>query len=144
MNNKGITMISLAIYISITMILLTIFLRLNMHFYKSMDIIKYEYEYALEFNKFNMFFIEDVKNNYDFFLENNKIIFEDGTIYEKKEDNLYRNNKKICSNINNLEVLKKEEKTVNNSTIKRIISVNLDIGKEERTVKTIDYVLKYW
>ena len=146
MNEKGITLVSLIIYIITTIIILTILSMISTNFYKNIKKVEYGQEYALEFNKFNMFFIEDVKKNHTASINNNIITFEDGTKYEWNRDEkvIYRNNEKINTKINNIIFNINEEKSVKNNTTKQIISVTMNTGKKNVYEKTIDYVLKYW
>ena len=98
-----------------------------------------------EFNKFNMFFIQDVKNNKNVTVNNNTIEFADGTRYDFNSDQkaIYRNGKAIAKNIQ-VAVFKPSTVTIRNTT-KNIVNVNIAIGKAGSLfTKDIDYVLKYW
>jgi hypothetical protein len=101
-------------------------------------------KYVAEFNKFNMFFIEDVKNNSEAYdLQDNRIVFEDGTTYMYIQNTIYRNNMKICKNIE-LCKFSTQEVTDENNFTKKIINVKLKI-KGSKTYETENnYVLKYW
>lgn len=143
-SQKGITLISLIIYIVVLLIVIGTLSIISKHFYSNTSYITDMGKYVSEFNKFNMYFVEDVKNNSDLYsIEENKIVFEDGTIYTYYNGEIYRNKVELCSNINTCIFEKREEKDDNNF-VKKIINVKLSI-KGSRVFETQnDYVLKYW
>ena len=144
-NQKGITLISIIIYIIVLTIVLSTLSVVSSVFFNNLNYITDRGKYISEFNKFNMYFIEDVKNNTDILkINNNKseIIFDDGTIYTFKDDSIYRNKIKICKNIKNCVF---EERQDNNSGItKKIIKVKINIYGLDNLITSNDYVLKYW
>lgn len=142
-SDKGITLMALVIYIAVFTIVVSTMALLSSYFYNNMHLIKDDASYVVEYNKFNMFFIQDVKHNSTATIENNVIKFEDGTIYEYKSNSIYRNDKEIAANVKsatfNLETYKVE------NTTKNLILVNLNIGEGEKEYqKEIEYVLRYW
>ena len=144
-SQKGVTLVSLVIYIIVLTIVISILGIVSSFFFKNIMIVKEGANYAPEFNKFNMFFIQDVKNNESVTINENTIQFADGTKYDfsldKKE--IYRNGKTIAKDIQAV-VFKTSTETVRNTT-KNIINVNIAIGNTGNLfTKNIDYVLKYW
>ena len=142
-SDKGVTLMALVIYIAVFTVVVSSMALLSSYFYNNMHLIKDDANYVVEYNKFNMFFIQDVKHNSTATIENNIIRFEDGTIYEYKSNSIYRNDKEIATNVKsatfNLESYEVE------STTKNLIVVNLNIGEGEKEYqKEIEYVLKYW
>ena len=142
-SDKGVTLMALVIYIAVFTVVVSSMALLSSYFYNNMHLIKDDANYVVEYNKFNMFFIQDVKHNSTATIENNIIKFEDGTIYEYKSNSIYRNDKEIATNVKsatfNLESYEVE------STTKNLIVVNLNIGEWEKEYqKEIEYVLKYW
>ena len=142
-SDKGVTLMALVIYIAVFTVVVSSMALLSSYFYNNMHLIKDDANYVVEYNKFNMFFIQDVKHNSTATIENNIIKFEDGTIYEYKSNSIYRNDKEIETNVKsatfNLESYEVE------STTKNLIVVNLNIGEGEKEYqKEIEYVLKYW
>ena len=104
-----------------------------------------------EFNKFNMYFIEDVKNNKQVLVQNLaddndrefvQIVFADGDAYTYTigDDAIYKNNQKIASDILDFkaEGFRKDDKMY--------VEISVRIGTDDETnyTKTSDYVLKYW
>lgn len=141
---KGVTLTALVIYMAIFSIILATMATISNYFYRNIRTVNNSPRYISEFNKFAMFFVQDVKNNSDVTsISNNSVTFEDGTIYNLQGNAIYRNDVKIAQNIKSL-VFTKSNYTVN-STSKVIINVNMTIGNNsEETVQNIDFVLKYW
>ena len=142
-SQKGITLTSLVIYIAISTVVISIMAVVSSFFFGNVDKVKEQDKYASEFNKFNMFFVNDIKNNKTAEVETNKIVFEDGTVYEyrKSEGAIFRNSTRITSNVTELEFnLSTYEST--EKTTKNIITVSISIG--ENFYQSIEYVLKYW
>ena len=140
-SEKGITLISLIIYIIVLLIVIGTLSMISTHFYSNTSYLTDSSRYIAEFNKFNMYFVEDVKNNSNIYsIEENKIIFEDGIMYTFSNGYIYRNKVAICEKISSCIFSKLEEKDSNNFT-KQIINVKLSIKDFETENK---YVLKYW
>ena len=143
---KGITLISLIIYIILLMVVTSMLAIVSDMFFANTQYITESGKYISEFNKFNMYFIEDVKNNKDTYqITENEVIFEDGTKYtyvSGTDNGIYRNKVKICSNIENC-IFSKEEKVEENIT-KKIINVKISIKSSKVFETSNDYVLKYW
>lgn len=155
-SEKGITLTSLVIYVIVATIVIGAISMVSTSFFSNMNLVKDQNYYAPEYNKFNMFFIQDVKNNKNAEIEvtnstevsGSKITFEDGTVYEYNvsEKAIYRNDKKITEKLQNITFIKTEFKPTTNdhNTTKQIITVNLSIGEKDNFNKTIEYTLKYW
>ncbi len=148
-SEKGITLTSLVIYVIVATIVISSIAMLSTFFFSNMNLVKDQHQYAPEFNKFNMFFLEDIKTNKSAEATDTTIIFVDGTKYEYKaeEKAIYRNNTKIAENIESVSFTKKEilplEHATHNTT-KQTITVNLSIGIKNNFQKEIEYTLKYW
>lgn len=145
-SEKGITLIALTIYMIVMCLVVSMLAVISDLFYANTNYLKENSKYMAEYNKFNMYFIEDVKNNKNILnIENNKIEFEDGTIYNYKADpdySIYRNKVKICTNIVYCKFTQTEE-TINNTT-KKIINVHMIIDGTNLFETNNKYVLKYW
>lgn len=142
-SNKGVTLLSLITYIIVLLIVVSIMGTISTFFYNNLSIINNSAQYYAEFDKFNAFFVKDVKNNNHVNIdnENNLIIFIDGTTYKynPEDKGIYRGEVKIATNIDSFKASKKIV-TVNNVD-KEIISISILI---DNSIKTIDYTLKYW
>lgn len=142
-SEKGVTLSALVIYIAVLTVVIGGMALLSSYFYNNMHLVKDDASYVVEYNKFNMFFVQDVKNNSNATIENNVIKFDDGTTYEYKSNSIYRNDKEIATNVKSA-TFNLATYDVKNTT-KNLIAVNLNIGDGEKEYqKEIEYVLKYW
>lgn len=143
-SEKGVTLTSLILYIMVATIVIGTMAVISSNFFSNVDKTQNQNEYAEEFNKFNMFFIQDVKNNNSAEVSNNQITFRDGNtyIYNSTEKNVTRNGTVIAKNIRNLQFTSGTYAV--NTTTKNLITVNMSIGKNNVFQKQIEYVLKYW
>ena len=82
-SEKGITLTSLVIYIMVATIVIATMAIVSSFFFSNINLVRDQDKYAVEFNKFNMFFVNDVKNNKTAQVQTHKITFEDGTIYAR-------------------------------------------------------------
>lgn len=144
-SQKGVTLVALVIYIIVFTIVISILAVVSSFFFSNINFVKDQANYAPEFNKFNMFFIQDVKNNKNVTVSGNTVQFEDGTKYDfnLEQKVIYRNGTEIAKNVQ-VAVFKTSTETIRNTT-KNIINVNIAIGNTGSLfTKSIDYVLKYW
>ena len=144
-SQKGVTLIALVIYVIVLTIVVSILAMISSFFFSNVNFVKKQANYAPEFNKFNMFFIQDVKNNKNVTVSGNNIKFEDGTEYTFNLDQkaIYRNGKAIAKNVQ-AAVFTTTTETIRNTT-KNIVNVSIAIGNTGALfTKEIDYVLKYW
>jgi len=145
-SEKGVTLTALVIYILIATTLISTMAMFSSFFFSNMNIIKDQEKYSPEFNKFSMFFINDIKKNSFATIQdgNKQITLEDGTIYSYKsnEQAIYRGDTKIAQKVQMLEFTSSEVKVSN--TTKQIIKVKISIGDKNEFTKEIEYVLKYW
>lgn len=143
-SQKGITLISLVIYISIFMIVIAVMTTITNYFYKNVTEIKEPLKYVTEINKFSMFFVNDVKNNASTTsVTENSVTFEDGTRYVYNTGKIYRNDVEIAKNIKQLK-FSSSIYTVGKVN-KNIINVQMILGSGSNQVtRDIDFVLRYW
>ena len=147
-SEKGITLIILTIYIIIFSIVIILLANLSSYIYSNLKNINDRSVDVSEFNKFNMYFIEDVKTNSQAEIrtltDSNtmQIVFQDGDIYSYviNEKSIYKNEQKIARNI---EAFNAEGYIID---AKKYIQVSIEIGTDDETnyTKATDYVLKYW
>ena len=145
-SEKGITLLSLIIYIILVTIVLAMLGFMTNFFFSNTKYVVNNAKDVAEFNKFNMYFVEDVKNNKTIYeIKDEEITFADGTIYTykgNKDNSIYRNKTKICTNVEYC-TFSKQTKKVDN-TIKQIVTVNIVIKSRGLFETTSEYVLKYW
>lgn len=152
-SEKGVTLTILVIYVIFFSIIISLLATLSNYIYKNIGYVNEKNIDISEFNKFNMYFIEDVKNNKQAEIKeitNDKgelilqITFEDGDSYKyiQGEKAIYKNKQKIAKNIQIFEA----EQFKNNTSNKKYIEVNIEIGSNDEAnyKKRINYVLKYW
>ena len=142
---KGITLTSLVIYVLVATLLIGITAMISSFFFSNMNLIKDMDKYAPEFNKFSMFFLEDVKKNSGAEVTGgNQVTFADGTIYvyNSSKKAIYRNDTKITEKVEGV-VFSSSTEQVSNTT-KQIINVKMIVGGEQNSPNGIEYVLKYW
>lgn len=107
-SQKGVTLTSLIIYITVMLIVISIISVFSSFFYKNVDEIGNKVEPSKEITRFNSFFASDInKTSNSKVLEcykspdlsENYVILEDGTQYTYKNGGIYRGKVKICENI---------------------------------------------
>ena len=149
---NGITLASLVLYVIIFSFTLGLLAALSNFVYDNMDIISSDSISSEEFNKFNINFLKDVKENSDAVVSNlngsvvvtfgsdNKTVYT----YKASDKAIYKDKVKIATNILKFDVSKKNDTAHNN---KNVITVTIETGKNAEKPsfkKTINYVLKYW
>ncbi len=135
---KGITLISLTIYIIVMTIVIGVVSFISTYFYKNVDSLSNDLNPLTEYTKFNSFFSDEVNHNSIKILEckENFVAFDNGVQYMFVEDNkaIYRNQVKIAKDVESCSFTN----TIENG--KDVITVAIKIGKQEE--KTVKYTLK--
>ena len=147
-SEKGVTLSSLIIYVIVFSLILGLLVPMTTYMYGNISKVGSDSYSSEEFNKFNINFIKDVKENDDARVEksgnNVKIVFVNGINYNyiANEKAIYRDKVKIASKISTFDA----EKIVENKTIdKNVLKVKIGTGTKDTDFgKTIKYVLKYW
>lgn len=142
-SEKGITLTSLVIYIVVATLIISTMAVLSTFFFNNINLVKDQDKYAPEFNKFVMFFVEDVKSNKKATVTNNQVIFADGDTYtyNSNEQKIYRNDTVIAKNVELASFTLAQETSDKNNTTKNIITVRFVIKDFD---ETMDFVLRYW
>jgi hypothetical protein len=142
-SERGVTLMSLIIYVIVLIIVAVMLAMMTNNFFRNTEILEETSRYAGEFNKFNMYFIEDVKKSTrSYSVTSSEIIFKDGTTYEYRNGEIYRDKVKLCSNITNCMFTKRIE--TSGGIDKEIINVQIGIDGSNNFEVNNDYVLKYW
>lgn len=152
-SEKGITLTILVIYVVFFSIIMSLLAALSNYIYKNIGYVNDNSIDISEFNKFNMYFIEDIKTNTQAEIKETvseegkeilQITFEDGDAYRyvKSEKTIYKNKQKIAKDIIDFNA----EQFNNSEKRKKYIEVNIKIGSNDEAnyKKKIEYVLKYW
>ena len=140
---KGVTLISLTIYIIVMLIVVTIIAGISLFFYNNVITVDNDSQNLAEFNKFNMYFLEETKKVGNQVASamgetSNTITFSSGVMYTyvEKDSAIYRDKTKICENV--------KECTFTSDLVngKEIVEVTLVIGNETEFKETIRYVVE--
>lgn len=132
-SQRGVTLISLIIYVIIMTFVIAIISRISSSFYSNMKEFDGESESAVAYSKFNMYFLNDIKREG----VNVEEVFDSYIIlsYTKDEEivkieysvqnkSLYRNKVKICDDVENVKITSNEEKNT--------VTINLKIKEYEK------------
>ena len=104
-NEKGITLVSLTIYIIAMLVVVSIVTTISLFFYNNVINIDHDSQNLAEFNKFNMYFLEETKKAGNMVIEapsgTNIIKFSNGATYTYIDDDdaIYKDKIRICENI---------------------------------------------
>ena len=134
MNNKGITLISLTMYVvGITFVIIAV-ATLTSFFYNNIVDLRDSTDSLSEFDKFNVAFLKEVKNDEVSVIniEKTKITFSNGVTFQFQDNGIYRNYVKICEQIKDCQF----SSTTMGENI--VIKVYLEIGTD--FAKTLEYI----
>lgn len=105
---KGITLISLVVYVIVMIIVLATMSLITTQFYSNTQVLQGNVEEILEFNVFNNYFLKEVKTTDNKVeelenVESNKyILFSSGNSFSLLNKAIYYNDKKICDGVQNV------------------------------------------
>lgn len=133
---KGITLISLTVYIIAMIIVVAVVAVISGYFYKNTQGINKNIDPLTEYTKFSTFFSDEVNHENIKVLEceTNYIVFDNGVQYTFVEENnaVYRNKVKICSEVQNCNFVYQ----IKNG--KAVIKVTFEVnGKSRETTFTL-------
>lgn len=137
-NNKGITLISLVVYMAIIFIVTATIIRITTHFKSNMEDAA-DISFETEFSKLNLYLLDEVKRSdsgIQEIVDGIEIVFFSGNkyTYDPEEKTIYLNgNIKICENVDNCLF---EQKTAENG--KYILTLTISV---EGIEKTTNYVI---
>lgn len=138
-SEKGITLISLTVYIIAMLIIIGILAVVSKYFYTNMSDVKENIEPHTEYTTFNSYFTDEVNHEGIEVLEceKNYIVFSNGVQYTFVEANegIYKNKVKICRGV------KKCEFYYEKNGEKDTVTVTVNFGKGDRTTT---YTLKWY
>lgn len=137
-NQKGITLVSLALYIVVMIIVLGIMSSIITTFYANTEGMNAKVQELVEFNKFNMNFLKEVKlynNSVDSIGEDGTyIVFTSGNSFSFSNNKIYYNNLKIASDVKKVK-FEKDDSTIDDTKIKVTVEF-------ESFSKTIEYKIE--
>lgn len=137
-NQRGITLVSLVVYILVMLVAIAIMGSITNNFYKNTDAIQENVEEVVKFNKFNNYFLKEVKtkNNKVDSISNNYILFTSGNSFSLSNNVIYYNNIEICDKVQSMEITFGKNGDVEDKTI-----VNVSISFNNFN-KSISYKLE--
>ena len=137
-SQKGITLISLIVYIIAMTIVIAVIAVISTYFYSNTHSLGDVINPLTEYTKFNTFFSDEVNHINIKILDckENYVVFDNGVQYMFVPENkgIYRNQVKVCRNVKNCTFGQK----IQNG--KNIVTVTLEIEKGQ--AKTLEYTLK--
>lgn len=140
---NGITLMSLIIYIILLLLVTSMLAAMSTMFFNNKDKLDDTSKFSGELNKFNMFFIEDVKkSSKTYSVEPREVVFMDGTTYAYRNGAIYKDKVKICDNLSECIFTKRTDNST--GVEKEIINVRISIEGNEGFETENDYVLRYW
>ena len=100
---KGITLVSLIIYIVVMIIVIAVMGTIITQFYENTNEVQQDTEDILEFNKFNTYFLKEIKtigNKVDTIGEEGTyILFKSGNSFTFNKNSVYYNDIEICKDV---------------------------------------------
>lgn len=137
-NNKGITLISLTLYIILTLIVLCGLGILATNFRKNINNVKMQNSREIEFDKLNLQLLEETKkdgNKVSVSQSNStKLVFTNGNTYtfDSEENVIFLNdNITVASNISEAEF------SVQEKNMKQILTVNVTVSNKQRSMQYV-------
>lgn len=136
--NKGITLMSLAVYVTVVLIAVVMLSAVLSNFRKTADMANDKTTDISEYNMFELYFLKDAKKteNYIESIDNSFVQFTSGAKYEYKSNKIYlvntSKNKEIIlvNNVGECTFSKNDEKE------KTFIRVELTINDKDYTLET--------
>jgi len=134
--NKGITLISLIVYIILSIMVLSMLTVLSMNFRDNINNLDESTVKDTEFDKLNLQLLKETKTENNLVDEeqttSNKLVFTNGNTYTYEENNIYLNNNiKIAENIEIFNV------QVSNENNKQKIKVSVTTEGKTRTTEYV-------
>ncbi len=142
-SQKGITLITLTIYIILMTMSIGILVKISSFFTSNINRMDLLGSNISQITKFNMYLLEDIKKSDIQISECGErlLILSDGTTYQYIGNSIYRNKVKICKNISYVyfEWINKD-----NLEEKQIIRMDFAVEGSIKYTKKLEYVLKYY
>ena len=132
--DKGVTLVSLVVYIVVMSIVIAVMTAIISNFYKNTTTVQGSIEEIIKFNKFNTYFLKEVKssdNSIDSISEN-YILFSSGNSFSISNNTIYYNDLQICEGVDSILFEAIENEMVLEK--RTIIKVDLKIGSFEKAI----------
>jgi len=114
-NQKGITIVSLVLYVIVMIIVLGVMSMILGNFYNNTSAMQGNVEEVVKFNKFNNYFLKEVKanNNKIDRVESNYILFSSGNLFSMSNGIIYFNNIQICDGVKKMNITQEDDNIIN-------------------------------
>ena len=137
---KGITMISLVVYVAVMTVVIGVMSSIITSFYKNTDTVQGNVQEIVEFSKFNSYFLKEVKINNNkvdhISSDNTYILFTSGNSFSISNNKIYYNNIKICDEVQSMQISLGKN---GNGIDKSIVNVTLNF---ENFNKSLNYKIE--
>ena len=134
---KGITLVSLLVYIIVMIIIIGGLSTISYNFYRNTQALEVDTEDIVEFSNFNEYFIKEIKkanNKIDNISEDGTyIVFTDGNSFMLNNKSIYYNQIEISKNVNSLKF--EYDKDEENNEITDIIKVSVEYSNYSKQMK---------
>lgn len=136
-SNRGVTIASLTIYVIAMLAVVGIIATITSFFYTNVTNLEDSSANVSEITKFNMYFLQEVKNTNNEIIElkENSITFSTGNVFTFQDNSIYLNNIRICENIKNFNL------SIEENNNKQVINVLITVGENVEYTKTTKYVM---
>ncbi len=136
--NNGVTMVSLIVYVVVMTIVLGVMGSIITSFYNNTDAVQGNVQAIVEFNKFNSYFLKEVKlnnNQVDHVSEDNTyILFKSGNSFSISNNKIYYNNIRICDDVQALEFVLEQDTEDPNGEYS-IINVTVEFESFNKSIR---------
>lgn len=136
-NQKGITLVSLLVYIIVMIIIIGGLSIISDNFYRNTQALEVDTEDIVEFINFNEYFIKEIKkaNNKidDISKDGTYIVFTDGNLFMLNNKSIYYNQVEISKNVNSLKF--EYDKDEEDNEITNIIKVSVEYSNYSKQMK---------
>lgn len=136
-SQKGITLVSLLVYIIVMIIIIGGLSTISSNFYRNTQALEVDTEDIVEFSNFNEYFIKEIKkanNKIDNISEDGTyIVFTDGNSFMLNNKSIYYNQIEISKNVNSLKF--EYDKDEENNEITDIIKVSVEYSNYSKQMK---------
>lgn len=136
---KGVTLISVTIYVLVMAIVVGIIATISSFFYTNVTTVDEAGKNAAEYSNFNRSFLIDVKEKgnkvKEIALDGSYLLFSNNVKYTVKNGAMYRDNVKVCDNVKSAKFMQSFDYE------KTIITVEITIGEKDPYYSKKDYVM---
>lgn len=126
-SQKGVTLLSLVIYVIVMTVVIGIMSFIINNFYKNINNYQGDLDEVIKFSKFNNYFLKEIKteNNNVEKIDSNYVLFSSGNSFSLSNNIIYYNNIQVCDGVKKFEIKLGENGDGVNNTIVHV-TLNFD------------------